>query len=462
MYSKNKIINLLSLLLIVSSLFSCRKYLDTGSPRNELAQDRVFASDNNAQSAVAGMYASMYATRTFQSRLRVITGHSADEFYMLQGATYSQFRNNALATGNNIVLQTWSDMYAAIYQANAIIEGLNASTQVSSDLKKQLKGEALFMRAFCHFYLINLYGKAPLILETDIAKTALLPRTPVEAVYQQIVEDLQEAQQLLPEDYGFNNDDRSRVNKWAATAMLARVYLYTGHWAEAEVQAGAVIDHTQLYTLLPDLNAVFLANSGEAIWQFNTIGCQTNDGFSYEGYNFINGNDEPTFVLTSYLVDAFEANDQRKVNWIKPFDAGGTIYYYPFKYKLSATPTGGTPEYQMVLRLAEQYLIRAEARAQQSNLSGAEEDVDAIRHRAGLNGTTANDQASMLLAIEKERRVELFLEHGHRWFDLKRTGRADAVLGAIKPTWKSTAVLYPVPQKAISANPNLLPNNNGY
>lgn len=116
----------------------------------------------------------------------------------------------------------------------------------------------------------------------------------------------------------------------------------------------------------------------------------------------------------------------------------------------------------MVLRLAEQYLIRAEARVRQNNISGGQSDLNAIRNRSGLPNTTANDQGSLLLAIEQERRVELFTEWGHRWFDLKRTERAEAVLSpfALKD-WQSTDVLFPIPQTEREINSRLT-QNEGY
>ena len=111
-----------------------------------------------------------------------------------------------------------------------------------------------------------------------------------------------------------------------------------------------------------------------------------------------------------------------------------------------------------MFRLAEQYLIRSEARAQQNNLSGAASDLNTIRARAGLGVTPAATQADLLLAIEKERWVELFTEMSDRWFNLKRTGRIDAVLSLTKPQWQSFQALYPIPTTEITANPKLLQN----
>ena len=115
-----------------------------------------------------------------------------------------------------------------------------------------------------------------------------------------------------------------------------------------------------------------------------------------------------------------------------------------------------------MFRLAEQYLIRAEARAQQNNISGAQADLNAIRTRAGLANVTATTQTGLVTAIYHERQIELFTEFGHRWFDLKRTGQLDAVMGIAAPqkggTWASYKALIPIPASEISINPHLTQN----
>jgi hypothetical protein len=140
----------------------------------------------------------------------------------------------------------------------------------------------------------------------------------------------------------------------------------------------------------------------------------------------------------------------------------GTFFYYDYKYRLSAAPTSSSAiEDFMLLRLAEQYLIRAEARAQQENQNGATDDLNAIRNRAGITPLAYGlAKADVLLAVEKERKLELFGEgYGHRWIDLNRTNRANAALGAEKPaTWKPAASLWPIPQNEINNNPALTPN----
>jgi hypothetical protein len=151
--------------------------------------------------------------------------------------------------------------------------------------------------------------------------------------------------------------------------------------------------------------------------------------------------------------------------------------YCPFKYKLNSsdptittsTLTANMKEYFMVLRLGEQYLIRAEARAKLGNSGGAQSDLNSIRNRAGLaNYSGATDQTSLVTAILNERRHELFSEWGNRWFDLKRTGNIDAVMSVVTPqkskgttSWQSFQQLYPIPITELQLAPNIT-QTNGY
>jgi hypothetical protein len=165
--------------------------------------------------------------------------------------------------------------------------------------------------------------------------------------------------------------------------------------------------------------------------------------------------------LSDSLVYNFDLGDLRALHWIDSISVSGITYYYPWKYKLNYT--GAPPvEYPMVLRLAEQYLIRSEARAQQGNLNGAAADLNAIRTRAGLPNTAAVTQQDFLNAIYRERRFELFTEYGHRWLDLIRTGNVNAVMGVVTPEkggiWVPTDSLYPLPLTEIKADPNLTQN----
>jgi hypothetical protein len=286
------------------------------------------------------------------------------------------------------------------------------------------------------------------------------------------LQDLTEAKADLSADFvdGFLKkvSERIRPTKWAATAMLARVHLYLQNWVAAEAEATLVLNNTGLM-LEPDLNRVFLSSSKEAIFQLQPkLNFNTMDGFTYILNNRgPNGGNNPV-SLRAIFRSRFELGDNRLSRWFGHVTVPGTgafrdtTFYFPYKYKIGYNPPSTTMEYLMVLRLAEQYLIRAEARAQQGNLSGAKEDLNAIRARAGLAPTPAATQHEILNAIMNERQLELFTEWGHRWFDLKRTGRMDAVMTSVvaekRTTWRPQLKLFPIPQYEIEQNRNLTQN----
>jgi len=421
-----------------------------------LSRVTVFEDDLTAKAAISDLYARM----TVDNFLNVTypASFSADELMIAGNVndSYAQFYRNELLSINPIVEQTWRYHYTLIYGANSILEGL-AESKITPALKNQLIGEAKFLRAFQYFYLINFFGAVPYVTTTDYRTNGMLSRMPVPQVYENIKNELTEARGLLASDYSYSNSERVRVNKWAAEALLARVYLYTEQWPLAEAQADEVISYTSLYSLnsKADFGKIFLKNNKEAIWQLipNYPQKYTQDGaWLNKPYYII---DNP--LVTNGLFDAFEANDERKSQWIGIGNDGTHVWYYPKKYK-ETLANGLGEEYSVVLRLAEQYLIRAEARAKQNKLTGAVADINIIRVRSGLQNTGASTQQELLTAIEQERRAELFTEWGHRWLDLKRTGRANSVLSGLKPNWKSTDLLYPIPYSELQLNPNMNQN----
>jgi starch-binding outer membrane protein, SusD/RagB family len=461
---KRKILFSLVLILLLNA--SCKKFIEVKPPVTSLSANTVFTSDATAKAAMIGIYTNMIQSSSTalsgDQSITFLTGLASDEF-LNYGTLQDQidFFENALLPGNAHVAGRWSEFYKYIYASNAIIAGLENSVGVSDPVKKQLQGEARFIRAFSYFYLVNLYGDVPIVTGIDYLVNSTVSRSPVADVYTLIINDLKEAQGLLTPAYPVA--EKTRPNKFTATALLARAYLYSGDWAKAEAEATSVIT-SGTYTLESNLNNVFLKTSQEAIWQLEPI----NNSFdSYDGLYFILTSAPGAFVTVSLrntLVTAFQPTDGRRINWVAT-RTGTPTYYYAFKYKIRMTTTAGLhSEYLTVFRLAEQYLIRAEARAQQNNIAGAQADINTIRSRAfgAPNPTTANDKPTLLTAIEQERRLELFAEFGHRWFDLKRWNRADAVLASIKPNWQSTDTLLPLPQQEMNRNPNLRPQNAGY
>lgn len=463
------------LLLTGCMLTSCRKLVEIGPPVNQVGLDQSFASDATATSAILGIY-NASNTRDFIFPASILPGLSADELQNnVSSPAYDEFKTNAITiTNSNIANLLWYYPYYTLAQANAMLSGVERSTTLSAGVKNQLLGEIKTWRAFILFHLVNYYGDVPLPLTDDPIGNSTLARTPGAAVWQQIIQDLKDAVALLSDTYP--SVLRSRVNRQTANALLARAYLYTKDWQHAEETASTVIG-SGLYSLSADVNNTFVNTSNEIIWQFATLtglSVYTSNTDAKGGSYAAAAGTVPAVTLTDTLYNSLEAGDKRKAGWVLPTVIGGSNYKVITKYKLRVLPSGTTTgnEYNVVLRLAEQYLIRAEARAQLQNLTGAIADADTIRRRAGLPMLADNlQQQEVLLAIENERKAELFGEWGHRWLDLKRTAsvvspadktRADDVIGGLKPaTWNSTDVLYPIPDAQRIANPALT-QNNGY
>jgi hypothetical protein len=304
--------------------------------------------------------------------------------------------------------------------------------------------------------LTNLYGDIPYINSTDYVKNSTVSKLPTDKIYEHVTTDLDQAIELLSENY--TSVERVRPNRSTAKALLARVYLYMKLYPEASNAASAVLNNS-LYKWEYDIDKVFLKGSTTTIWQFmpNVAGANTDEG---DLYIFSSG--PPSLIgLRADLVNAFEANDSRKMHWTTEVTDGTSKWYYVSKYKQeSSTPS--SLEYSIIFRLAEQYLIRAEARAYQGDLIGAKEDLNVIRNTAGLANTLAISAEDIVADILKQRRFELFTEFGQRFFDLKRTGKLDQILSASKQGWNSNDVLWPIPALELNANPNLKPQNQGY
>jgi hypothetical protein len=270
-----------------------------------------------------------------------------------------------------------------------------------------------------------------------------------------IQQDLEAAQEMLPVDFEAGMGERIRPSRDAATALLARVYLYRKEWEKAEEASTQLVDNTEIYSLPADLSQVFVANSNEAIWQLKPV--FPNTGAPQAAIFLITAT--PNGIsrrvsLRNELMSSFEADDLRRAFWTKTFSNTSGSWDYISKY----TTTNAPAEYSMIFRIAEQYLIRAEARAEQGKFDGARGDINAIRNRAGLDAIAYDTKDELLDAILHERRVELFGEGGHRWLDLKRTGRIDAVMSTIKDNWQSTDALLPIPHAERLINTNLTQN----
>ncbi|HTD42518.1 MAG TPA: RagB/SusD family nutrient uptake outer membrane protein, partial [Mucilaginibacter sp.] len=385
------------------------------------------------------------------------------------------FQTNTLNSSTGDLYNLWGESFFDIYTANAAIENLPNSTGVDAATKKQLVGEAKFLRALCYFYLVNWFGapysqnpnglSVPLVTTNAYAINDTLSRATTAQVYKLIVSDLTDAQQMLAADYSVSGGERTRVNKAGATALLARVYLYMANYAGAEIQASAVISNSS-FSLQNDLNIVFLPKSTEAILQWE-VPTNKYPWATQEANNILPSDQQspPYYFLTNSLISSFETGDLRWTDWVDTTTFAGQKYYYPYKYKVRQGSAGNVTENYVILRLAEQYLIRAEAEAYGAGngLSGSITDLNIIRSRAGLppvSNSLSKDQ--VLSAIAHERRIELFSEWGHRWLDLKRTGQAQTTLSANKGiSVQANQLLYPIPSDELIKD-NHLVQNPGY
>jgi hypothetical protein len=470
--------------LLVLICSSCKKLIEIPQPTDSITTTKVFATDAQANSAMAGVYTQIIHDQTntvsaysgFGTGLTMLLGSMcANDLIATSVGTQgtSNYNLNRINRNDSYPYAIWSTAYHTVYGADAVIEGIEASTStmLHDRFRKSLTAEAKFLRAFAYFYLVNLFGDVPLVMTTDFNKTVNMTRTPKQEVYNQIIKDLTEAKAALPVDFSDFGQERIRASKWAATALLARVYLYTGDYVNAELQSSEVISHSELFQLTPELNDVFLANSKEAIWQLQQNSDGSQGTATPEAYTILPGKNPEglpsvPYVLSRELTDAFEPSDKRKTNWCWSGIRNGQLTYFPYKYKIgsynremSVPPT----EYYMVLRLAEQYLIRAEARTLgNGQLDMAVADLNQIRHRAGLDNLPVTlSRNEVIRKIEQEREVEFFAEWGHRWLDLKRTGRAHDVLSAVpmKQPWTGDyQLLYPIPPTEITANSKLTQN----
>jgi len=463
------------LVLLIIASAGCNKLVDVKGPATSVNKDNVYAKDVTATSVLNGIYTKMAqgamldgsSLPTFMTFWPAL---SADELNLIETAQARQpgiyYRNQLISTTDPTL---WKNAYSIIYVANAAIENLQLSNTLTPAVKQKLLGEAYFIRALYHFYLCNLYGDVPLMITTDYKVNSLKPRDAVAVVYKQIAADLIAAQGYLPDHYVADDAKTASVErtvpiKYAATALLARVYLYEKKFADAAAEATNIISQTSLYGL-ESLDKVFLKNSQEAIFQLQPVSNidNTEDArfFTVPPTGF---NTEHPAYISNFLLNAITANDERKTKWMGKYtDNANNTYYYPAKYKALAGTV--VTEYTMVLRLGEQYLIRAEARAMQNDLSGAVSDLNQIRRRAGLADIAGQNQSQLIDAVMQERQIELFCEWGHRWLDLKRTGTVNRVMGtpggvcaAKGGTWNANWALYPVFEGDLNLNPNLTQN----
>jgi hypothetical protein len=428
-------------------LVSCKKFLEV-EPVDSVSDGQTIVDKASAETATRGLYRALsadgYYGLTFQS-IGYLSGDNVQ--WTGSQSIVQQFISHNVRADNANIASAWSAIYSTINRANHVISKVPAVTDplLTQTLRNQLLGEAYFVRALAYFDLARTWGGVQLVLEPTSSATDKkgITRSSLSETYAQVLSDLTAAEPLLAE-----TTNRVRATKKTVWALRARYHLYQKEWALAETYATRLLNDAAGYQLVKPYSAFFANNAvttPESIFELSYSSTYTN-GHRNQWQPPANNGTRQWAPADAFLTLVNDANIGGNRSALVAKTSQG-LWYGNLYYRSPATD----PAY--VLRIAEQYLIRAEARAQDKKLTEALADLNAVRSRAGLTNSTATTQDEILLAIENERRIEFAFEP-HRWFDLVRTDRAAAVLGV---TDKNKWVL-PVPAGEVLIDVSLKQN----
>lgn len=463
------------LIACITVMASCTNFLDR-EPISDLAEENFFKTGADAESALIAAYDALQSEYYIFDRFT--NGDVIADNCYAGGDNPNNFQLDQFTTTptNVNVERDWAYLYEGISRANAVLDNVEAieSPDLAAARKAEILGEAAFLRAYHYFQLTNLWGEVPLILNkvnsTDPA-VVFQSKVSVQAVYDAMIEDLNFALQNLPETYPQN---QQRITKGAVNTMLAKVYAHqpTPNWAKVKEHAQAVIS-SGAYQLLSNYDDLWTAsneNSAESIFEIQFVGGTNEANWGPQLWlppSLTNDNWRKFNTPSKNLLAAFDAeNDVIRKNasikmesglpWQDPDYPSGVI---PFPFKQRLANGWSSPNNYILLRLADVILLLAEAENELGNTAAATTALNQIRNRVSLANTTANTQNSLRTAIENERRLELAFE-GHRWFDLKRSGKAVATMNALNRNYNVAEyqLLLPIPQSELDRNPNLTQN----
>jgi hypothetical protein len=409
-------------------------------PTDTISANSAFKDKAGIEQGILGSYSSLQSLSYYGRAFYISADLAADNLSHPVDATntdYGEIDNNAILPENGAVGGLWAAMYDGINVANNIIVKVPGMDDMTPVEKSDALGELYFLRALNHFNLVCYFGAVPIKITPTVGVGKLdAARDAVSAVYTQIIADLTFAESNLTRPAS----NKIRASRYAAAALLARVYLYKGDYDLAWQKANEVINNGG-YTLPDNFADVFAGDgSAETIFEIDFIDIDRNRIAEYNLPKTLNGRRE--VAPSDEVIGAFDPGDERKSVSIA-YDGANA---YANKYNDLSKGADNV----IVLRLAEMYLIRAEAEANKAapNTTNVKADIDEIRSRAGLAETPATTVVDLLLAIEQERRAEFAFE-GQRWFDLVRTGRATTVLTDVTNINKT---LFPIPLAELQTN----------
>lgn len=427
----------------------------TVEPQDEVREENAIIDATSARAAQAGMYDALQDNDYYGESFLSFGDLTADD--VIHTGTFTDYAladRYDLRADNGTVEDMWSEIYAAIATNNQVIARVPGVGGLDDEEKAQILGEAHFLRALNYHNLVKSWGDVPLVLEppASVDAAAQVTRSPVAAVYSQILADLSEAEQLMTIEH------QSRKGSLGAVlALRSRVQLYLQNWVAAEAAAEAVVDMG--YELAANYRDLFTAEGQDTPEDIFRIAFTAQE-FTNLPYYYLSGlvGGRREISPSAAHAAAYETGDLRRA-WSISFDARGRRYG-------SKYPDAEGAEDLHIIRFAEVLLNKAEAEARQGKLTEGVDSYNLVRARAGLTahvlGVTDIDpgvgvnlldtQQEVLNEIYDERRFELAME-GFRWPDLVRLGLAPQLLGI-----QAFRMLFPIPERELDVAPNLTQN----
>lgn len=460
-YSKQRFFTNSFVIIGVLLFLSCDSILEK-EPLNQVIESKVITDQQSANAAVAGLYSELQSEEYYGFNFLIIGDVSSDIAQSI--GTWDFYREmdtyEVSAAGNTENDNFYTSAYSTINIANNILEKIPELSNVSSEDKEPMLGAAYFVRALALFDLTRLYGGVPGVVGTmgvpivteatnSLSEIQYPDRPTLEKSYTAIEEDLLTALGLLPE-----SSDKSIASKGTARALLSRLYLYMREYDKVIEYSDDVISDPN-YLLNPDFEDVFATKLGaESIFELN-FNSSDQSGIR-NWYNPNGGRGDLTTHQSFYQEATANPNDVRG----EVFGFSESNGHFQTKYK----KPGGIDNI-IILRLAEMYLNRAEARVYTNDLEGAISDLNKIRTRAGIEEINpSSTKEELIKAIKQENKLEFAFE-GHRYFDLMRTGDILEVLQNIErmngPAVSLPEIgraVFPIPNFELDANKNLTQN----
>jgi hypothetical protein len=421
-------------------------------PIDVVINDVVLNEPKDIPNVEIGMYA---AFRAMTNNVIIAGDLTADNLMHL--GTFSQYRElgvKQITSANASVAALWGSLYGTIYISNFMLERLPEIPGVTASTRTRAEATARYLRGMCYFIGAYTFGAMPLVTTTDIEINRNIARASRDEILSFAEADLISAAGKLTD----SPPSPAFASEYAVRAALARFYLYQGNWVDAEANASVVINSDK-YDLDTYPELVFTDFPAESIFE---VGYTLADDPAtlntlFKSRREIVPSNELVLALASDEAGDRFSSMVFEVENLKGADNGWAVA----KYGTAVDDNNNI----MVFRLGEMFLIRAEARARLGNVTGpnsAQSDINMLRERANAPLVGDTPQSVMIRLIEEERRYELVFE-GHRWYDLVRTGRADAVMSAFNSNWRDAYNLWPVPQREIQTNPSLQGDQNpGY